>query len=136
MHDGNYVVASNHKRPWQKQLTMLAGYLYFYNPIWLVYALLRAKTRVSMKPAGMQIIGMIGLAITIVRTSTWAVRLMFGKIERLSRAPASKIPMRSIDGTPASHDTSITSIAIRPGRVRRPGATARADAATTALPSD
>jgi hypothetical protein len=30
--DGNYVVASGHKRPWQKQLTMLAGYLYFYNP--------------------------------------------------------------------------------------------------------
>ncbi len=28
MCDGNYVVASNHQRPWQKQLTMLAGYLY------------------------------------------------------------------------------------------------------------
>src|SRR5947207_5815169 len=62
MHDGNYVVASNHKRPWQKQLTMLAGYLYFYNPIWFVYAVLRAKTRVSMKPAGMQVVGMMGLA--------------------------------------------------------------------------
>ena len=54
MHDGNYVVASHHKRPWQKQLTMLAGYLYFYNPIWLAVALMRAKTRVSMKPAGYQ----------------------------------------------------------------------------------
>ena len=44
MCDGNYVVASHHKRPWQKQLTMLAGYLYFYNPVWLVVALIRNRT--------------------------------------------------------------------------------------------
>ena len=43
MCDGNYVVASNHKRPWQKQLTMLAGYLYFYNPVWLIVALIREQ---------------------------------------------------------------------------------------------
>ena len=82
MYDGNYVVASSHKRPWQKQLTMLAGYLYFYNPVWLVVALIRDKTPVSKKPAYMQIIGMMGLVMTIARTSGWAVRLMFGRIER------------------------------------------------------
>ena len=84
MCDGNYVVASNHKRPWQKQLAMLAGYLYFYNPVWLVVALIRDKTLVSRKPAYMQIIGMMGLVMTIRRTSGWAVRLMLGRIERLS----------------------------------------------------
>ena len=61
MCDGNYVVASNHERPWQKQLTMLAGYLYFYNPVWLVVALIRNKTPLSAKRAYMQIVGMMGL---------------------------------------------------------------------------
>ena len=115
MCDGNYVVASNHKRPWQKQLTMLAGYLYFYNPVWLVVALIRSKTPVAKKPAYLQIFGMMGLVMTIVRTSGWAVRLMFGRIERHSRPPASRIPMRGVDGAPASHDTSAT-----PNEVQRP----------------
>jgi hypothetical protein len=108
MYDGNYVVASNHKRPWQKQLNMLMGYLYFYNPIWLVVALLRGRrSRLSHKPAGMQIVGMLGLVMTIARTSGWAVRLMFGKIERLTRAPVSRIPMRAVNGAAASHDDRI-----------------------------
>ncbi len=96
MHDGNYVVASHHKRPWQKQLTMLAGYLYFYNPIWFLVALVRSGGPVKSKPAGVQVFGMMGLAMTIARTSGWAVRLMFGRIERLTRPPASRIPMRSL----------------------------------------
>ena len=120
MCDGNYVVASNHKRPWQKQLTMLAGYLYFYNPVWLIVALIRDKTPVSKKPAYMQIIGMMGLVMTIARTSGWAMRLMFGRIERLSHPPVSAIPMRSIDGAPASHDTSVTSIPIQHPVTRHP----------------
>jgi radical SAM superfamily enzyme YgiQ (UPF0313 family) len=107
--DGNHVVASGHKRPWQKQLTMLAGYLYFYNPIWLVIGLVRARTSVSRKYALMQIIGMMGLVMTIARTSGWALRLMFGRIERETHPPASQIPMRSSDGARASHDPSVTS---------------------------
>ncbi len=106
MCDGNYVIASNHAHPWRKQLTMLAGYLYFYNPVWLVIALVRNKTRVGKKPAYLQIFGMLGLAMTIVRTSGWAVRLMLGRIVRTVRPPASQIPMRGVDGGPASHDTS------------------------------
>ena len=120
MCDGNYVVASNHKRPWQKQLTMLAGYLYFYNPVWLVVALIRDKTPVSRKPAYMQIIGMMGLVLTTVRTFGWAMRLMFGRIERCSHPPVSEILIRSIDGAPASHDTSVISIQIRRPSIRHP----------------
>jgi radical SAM superfamily enzyme YgiQ (UPF0313 family) len=121
MCDGNYVVASNHKRPWQKQLSMLAGYLYFYNPVWLIVALIRDKTPVSKKPAYMQIIGMMGLVMTIARTSGWAVRLMFGRIERHSHPPVSEIPMRSSDGAPASHDTSVAPIQTqRPLLLRHP----------------
>ena len=120
MLDGNYVVASNHKRPWQKQLNMLAGYLYFYNPVWLIVALIRDKTPVSKKPAYMQIVGMMGLVMTIARTSGWAMRLMFGRIERLSHPPVSEIPMRAIDGAPASHDTSVTSIQVQHPLIRHP----------------
>ncbi|MHC4982972.1 MAG: radical SAM protein, partial [Planctomycetota bacterium] len=103
MYDGNYVIASRDRRPWRKQLNLLVGYLYFYNPLWLLVALLRRKTRVSRKPAGMQVLGMLGLTQTIRRTLGWAFRLMFGRIVRLSRPPASRIPMRTVDGGPASH---------------------------------
>jgi radical SAM superfamily enzyme YgiQ (UPF0313 family) len=118
--DGNHVVASGHKRPWQKQVTMLAGYLYFYNPVWFVVGLVRARTSVSRKYALMQIIGMTGLAMTIARTSGWAVRLMLGRIERETHPPASPIPMRGIGGTPASHDPSAPFIQAPRTLVRHP----------------
>jgi radical SAM superfamily enzyme YgiQ (UPF0313 family) len=104
MYDGNYVVASSHQRPWRKQLNMLVGYASFYNPLWLAMSLLRKKTKVSHKAAGMQVVGMLGLIQTVRRTSTWALRLMFGKIDRLHEPPSSRIPMHSvIKGEPASH---------------------------------
>ncbi|MGA8033961.1 MAG: hypothetical protein WCB48_16365, partial [Casimicrobiaceae bacterium] len=118
--DGNHVVASGHKRPWQKQVTMLAGYLYFYNPVWFVVALVRARTSVSRKYALMQIIGMMGLVMTIARTSGWALRLMLGRIERQTHPPASPIPMRSIDGAHASHDPSVAFLPTPRSSVRHP----------------
>jgi radical SAM superfamily enzyme YgiQ (UPF0313 family) len=120
MRDGNYVVASSHKRPWQKQLTMLAGYLYFYNPVWLIVALIRIRTPVAEKPAHMQIFGMMGLVMTIARTFGWALRLMSGRIERETRPPVSQIPMRSVDGAPAGHDPSVTPVEIQRPLVRHP----------------
>ena len=56
----------------------------------------------------MQLIGIVGLAHNIYRTFGWACRLMFRKIERLHEQPASLIPMRSIGGTQADHDLSVT----------------------------
>ncbi|NNM84150.1 MAG: radical SAM protein [Phycisphaerales bacterium] len=103
MSDGNYVVASKHKYPWRKQLNLMAAYLYFYNPIWLLVALVRSRTRVSMKPAIVQIFGMMGLIQTIRRTFGWAVRLRFGAIHRLSEPPVSPLPMRGVCGETASH---------------------------------
>jgi radical SAM superfamily enzyme YgiQ (UPF0313 family) len=108
MYDGNYVVASRHKRPWKKQLNLLAGYLYFYNPLWLANALVHKKTKVSDKVAAMQIVGMLGLTQSIRRTTGWALRLMFGRIERLKGPPVSAIPMRGVDGSAASHDACET----------------------------
>jgi hypothetical protein len=120
MHDGNYVIASNHRRPWQKQLTMLAGYLYFYNPVWLIVALIRDKTPVSKRPAYMQIIGMLGLTMTFARTFGWTLRLLFGRIERLSHPPASEIPMRTVDAMRPSHDASVTPREAQRPLVRHP----------------
>jgi hypothetical protein len=104
MWDGNYVIASKHDRPWRKQLNLLMGYLYFYNPVWLLGALLRRKSKVGMKPAGMQVVGMIGLSQSIRRTIGWAVRLAFGKIDRFQKPPANPIPMRNAEGADADHD--------------------------------
>jgi radical SAM superfamily enzyme YgiQ (UPF0313 family) len=46
--DGNYVVASRHPRPWVKQLNLLAGYTYFFNPLRLLWALVRPKSRIPL----------------------------------------------------------------------------------------
>ena len=103
MLDANYVVASDRKQPWKGQLNILAAYLYFYNPLRLAIALVRPKSRLYLADAGMQVIGMWGLLQTLRRTLGWAVRLMRGRITRATKVPASRIPMRSADGGPASH---------------------------------
>ncbi|HEV2296620.1 MAG TPA: radical SAM protein [Tepidisphaeraceae bacterium] len=118
MYDGNYVIASKHPRPWRKQLNMLLGYLYFYNPLWLAVNAVRHKTKVGGKPAWMQIIGMMGLIQTIRRTSGWALRLMFQKVERHAQPPASSIPMRGAQGGDACHAPVLVSVSV-PSRTRR-----------------
>jgi radical SAM superfamily enzyme YgiQ (UPF0313 family) len=119
MCDGNYVIASCHARPWRKQLNLLMGYLSFYNPYWLIVNLIRSKTRVGMKPAGMQMVGILGLIQSFRRTSGWAVRLMFGRIDRLSRPPVSKIPMRGVQSDVASHAPCETPVALTTPSSRR-----------------
>ncbi|MGB6043683.1 MAG: radical SAM protein, partial [Pirellulales bacterium] len=49
--DGNYVVASQHPRPWLKQLNLLAGYTYFFNPLRILIAVLFSKSRVPFADA-------------------------------------------------------------------------------------
>jgi radical SAM superfamily enzyme YgiQ (UPF0313 family) len=100
MCDGNYVIASHIPRPWRKQVNLLLAYLYFYNPVWFALHMLRRKTRVGVKPAGMQLVGMLGLIQTIRRTFTWALRLKFGRIERRSGPPVSAIPVRRLGAAP------------------------------------
>jgi hypothetical protein len=51
MVDGNYVVASKHARPWLKQLNLLAGYAYFFNPVRLLYAVVASKSRIPLADA-------------------------------------------------------------------------------------
>ncbi len=103
MMDANYVVASEHKQPWKKQLNIMAAYLYFYNPLRFLLALVRPKSKLYLADALMQLAGMCGLMQTIRRTLGWAIRLMRGNIRRKTAVPASRIPMRSADGALASH---------------------------------
>lgn len=46
--DGNYVVASRHPRPWLKQLNLLAGYTYFFNPLRFLGALVHSRSAVPL----------------------------------------------------------------------------------------
>jgi radical SAM superfamily enzyme YgiQ (UPF0313 family) len=101
MLDANYVVASKHPQPWRKQLNIMVAYLYFYNPLRFLVALVRPKSKLYLANAVMQLVGMWGLAHTIRRTFGWALRLMRGNVRRRMRIPASPIPMRHIDGEAA-----------------------------------
>ena len=134
--DGNHVVASRDPKPWRKQFNILIAYLYFYNPLRFLIALIRPKSKIpfadaetrpaspgeqasprrsklrrrilrkirsQLSDAAMQLFGMWGLGHTIRHTLVWALHLMRGKIERYTEVPASRIPMRGIDGAPPSH---------------------------------
>ena len=104
MFDGNYVVASGHKRPWRKQLNILAAHLWFYNAPRAVTAVRRAAPAIGWVSAvALQVIWIWGMLHTIRRTLAWAMRLLRGGIRRAAHAPAGSIPMRSCEGSPASH---------------------------------
>jgi len=111
MYDGNYVIASKHPRPWRKQINLILAYAYFYNVLRFISDAVRSrKSRLRMMSAAMQVLGMWGLCQTVRRTFTWSLRLIFCRIKRKSATPASKIPMRSPDRSPASHAIPGTSL--------------------------
>ncbi len=102
--DGNHVVASKHPRPWAKQLDILIGYMFFYNPLRLLKALVFPKNRRGhFADAGAQLMGMTGLTRNLWRTPRWLYHLLRGRIVRTTEAPTSTIPMRSVHGTRAPH---------------------------------
>lgn len=103
MLDANYVIASEHPRPWRKQFNIMAAYLYFYNPLRILMAFVRPKSRLYLADAYAQILGIYGLGQTVRRTLGWALRLKRGKIVRRRKPPVSPIPMRNSEGGPASH---------------------------------
>jgi len=72
-------------------------------PLQFLCALIRPKSRLYLADACWQLLGMWGLIQTIRRTFGWALHLMRGNIKRKTRVPTSQIPMRSPDGSAASH---------------------------------
>jgi hypothetical protein len=92
--DGNHIVASHHPRPWQKQLNLLRAYTSFYNPINTLRTLLSLrKGSVAPKRVMYQLIGQIGLVLTIPRMLSWARQLKRGPIETHDSLAPARIPM-------------------------------------------
>ena len=99
MTDGNYVIASRAPKPWRKQAGILLAYLYFYNPLRFLAAVVRPKNKLYLMDAGVQLTGMMGLVRTARRTLGWLVRLWRGPIKRARRVPTSPIPYARLHST-------------------------------------
>jgi radical SAM superfamily enzyme YgiQ (UPF0313 family) len=92
--DGNHVVASRHPRPWMRQINLLRAYATFYNPANMLRTLLRIREdSLGPKRALFQLIGQIGLLLTIPKLFAWAWRLRRGPIEVYEGLQAARIPM-------------------------------------------
>jgi radical SAM superfamily enzyme YgiQ (UPF0313 family) len=63
----------------------------------------KRKLKAHLSDAGVQLFGIFGLFPTTWRMMGWTLRLMRGDIKRSEKVPASPIPMRGVDGGPASH---------------------------------
>jgi radical SAM superfamily enzyme YgiQ (UPF0313 family) len=49
---GTHVIASRHPRPWVKQLNLLAAYVYFFNPLRFLWALVCSKSWAPIENSG------------------------------------------------------------------------------------
>jgi hypothetical protein len=49
---GSHVIASRHRRPWIKQLNLLAAYVYFFNPLRFLWALFFSKSWAPIENSG------------------------------------------------------------------------------------
>lgn len=130
---GNYVIASQHAKPWVKQINILLGYAYFYNPARFLWALVRPVTKQYLADAVWQILGMGGLLQTARKTIGWVFRLRFGRIERRTAPPMNRIPLRAVDGSRASHALP-ESVQVGCVTAQQPQSTTEADAPTCSLP--
>ncbi len=102
---GNYVVASRHPRPWFRQLDAILAYLWFYNPLRFLKALVLPTNRKrGFYDASYQVFGMLGLLFNLRRAPWWILRLLRGPVVRASRVPRPHVPMRAPDAAEAAHD--------------------------------
>jgi radical SAM superfamily enzyme YgiQ (UPF0313 family) len=92
--DGNHVAASGHAKPWQRQINILRAYATFYNP-WNTCRILGTVGRdpLAGKKLLFQVIGQIGLLITIPRLLAWALKLKRGPLEVWDGLQLARIPM-------------------------------------------
>ena len=92
--DGNHVVASGNDTPWERQTNVLRAYASFYNPINLLRVILRSR-RDNMfgKRFLFQIIGHIGLAMTVPKLLSWARKIRRGPVEVYDGLARARIPL-------------------------------------------
>ncbi len=94
-YDGNHCIATASNRPWLRQLNVFAGYASFYNPINFLRGLFQVdqfwRARLEC-----QVLGMVGVVESLVRTRDWLKRLILGRIERYQSAPRPPFPILSL----------------------------------------
>jgi hypothetical protein len=98
-YDGNHVIASSLPRPWRTQLNVLLAYAAYYNPVNLGRSLVRPSNNLYLAGAYDQLIGMMGLVKTAIRSAAWSYRLWRGPITCKTSSPGPKTPL--IDVSPA-----------------------------------
>lgn len=92
--DGNHVASSKHPRPWERQMNVMRGYATFYNPVNTLRILANwRKDRLSPRRLLFQIIGQIGLLMTVPKVWRWARKLKRGPIEVWDGLQPARIPM-------------------------------------------
>jgi len=114
MLDASYVVASEEPRPWRKQINLLVAYLFFYNPLRFLKAIVFPKSRLYLADVLCQALGMYGFLHTVRRTVPWIWHLWRGPVVRCTKPPVSRVPIRSPDGTRASHALEAQAAPARP----------------------
>lgn len=93
-HDGNHVAASRHLKPWWRQVNVLLAYMTFYNPVNTARILFgRGMGPLRQKRLLFQILGQIGLVMTIPKLLSWAHKLKRGPIETWTGLQLARIPM-------------------------------------------
>jgi radical SAM superfamily enzyme YgiQ (UPF0313 family) len=100
--DGNHVVSSLHPRPWEKQINLIKAYSTFYNPLNFLRNVWNwRKDKNARDHVLFQIVGMIGLVLTIPKMWMWARRLKAGPIEKFDGLLDAPVPMLNAqDRTP------------------------------------
>ncbi len=96
MFDGNYVLATSEKNPALMQLRLAAVLIFFYNPLRLIWAMIRPKCSRYLVDPAVQAGGMLALLSTLPRMLAWATRLALGKIARQMAPSGPKAPMRAV----------------------------------------
>ena len=88
MLDANYAVASRGSDTWKMQLRVLAALIWIYNPLQIIRAIIRPRSRQYLVDLAVQVSGFWGLLHTIPRMLGWAWRLLRGPVTRHHQAPA------------------------------------------------
>ncbi len=92
--DGNHIVASKHPKPWRRQLNILRAYASFYNPSNTLRILAsRDGFLLRNKRLLFQLIGQVGLVMTIPKLVRWAWKLRRGPIEVWDGLQHARIPL-------------------------------------------
>lgn len=92
--DGNHVIASSAQRPWERQINILRAYATFYNPWNTLRTLWNIRSdKLGRKRLSFQILGQVGLLLTIPKLLAWAYRLKSGPIEYYRGLQKARIPM-------------------------------------------